>query len=183
MNTSLPPLPPLPPLILSFLFCWYFWFWFLRDRPGSEETNGGPRRSSKLAAFLSTNKAEKHIPTFEAGLGDEIYADNEDGGGGEERPCKFEGCMNRSVHNVDVCPMHTKRCPYFRCCQQPITMYIGYCVSSEERKKQPVPVICQTSKVQSRSRSCQNVHTAGSRRQYGQLFKVYTTSQVRSIQK
>lgn len=62
-------------------------------------------KASKFAAFLSANKAERHVPTFAQGQDEE---DNVDGQT-EGRVCKVEGCDNRAVENVAVCPMHTKR--------------------------------------------------------------------------
>ncbi|CAN0043368.1 unnamed protein product [Ectocarpus sp. 6 AP-2014] len=63
-------------------------------------------KASKFAAFLSANKAEKHVPTFAQGQDQE--EENMDGQT-EGRVCKVEGCDNRAVENVAVCPMHTKR--------------------------------------------------------------------------
>lgn len=90
---------------------------FRNDRDQSaSHTNGGRDGASKLAAFLSSNKAESHIPTFgveegEGGGGGEGDGDCEDGGGGGgEGQCKVDGCSNRAVHKVGVCPVHTKRC-------------------------------------------------------------------------
>lgn len=78
-----------------------------RDCPASENDDG-PRKFSKLEAFLSTNKAENHIPTFGPRERDADGAADCDPDG-EGRECKVFGCSNRAVQNVGVCPMHTKR--------------------------------------------------------------------------
>lgn len=75
-----------------------------RDDPAAESAGGATKKTSKLAAFLSTNKAENHVPVF--GVDDAADGDHDKG---EERLCESAGCTNRAVENLGVCPSHTKR--------------------------------------------------------------------------
>lgn len=79
-----------------------------RGGSASPDETGEPRKPSKLAAFLSTNKAESHLPTFTEGGVEETG----DGGGGATngRLCKVQGCFNQAVQDVAVCPVHARRC-------------------------------------------------------------------------
>lgn len=83
-----------------------------RSRPAADNANGendnGP--PSKLAAFLSTNRASSHVPADGPDAVDSEGVEDGDGGeGGEERKCSVDGCSNRAVQSVGVCPVHTKR--------------------------------------------------------------------------
>eukprot|EP00903_Cladosiphon_okamuranus_P010281 g9733.t1 len=81
----------------------------------AEPASSSPgKATSKLAAFLSSNKGESHIPSF-ALMGEQGKGSDAEGGGeggaaaGAWRVCKVHGCNNRAVENVAVCATHTKR--------------------------------------------------------------------------
>lgn len=62
---------------------------------------------SRLAAFLRSNHTSA-APAVETDEAEGALGEGEDDAGGHKK-CKVDGCSNRAVRGVEVCPLHTKR--------------------------------------------------------------------------